>query len=99
VNPVYFAPIQAFSIIQFQDRAFLSGREVGENNVLGEDDVMFNGMDGHVVNALVKAGLFQALSGFFHQPEGCFDPGAERFQFLIDGVVRWRRAKYSISAG
>jgi hypothetical protein len=45
-------------------------------------------MDGHVVNALVKVGLFHAVPVFFHQTEGSFDPGAERFQFLIDGVVR-----------
>ena len=64
---------------------------------------MFNGMDGHVVNALVKVDLFHAVSVFFHQIEGSFDPGAERskassregltpinarIQFLIDGVVR-----------
>ena len=49
---------------------------------------MFNGMDGHVVNAPVKVGLFHALPVFFHQTESSFDPGAERFQFLIDGVVR-----------
>jgi len=49
---------------------------------------MFNGMDGHVVNAPVKVGLFHAVSVFFHQTEGSFYPGAERFQFLIDGVMR-----------
>jgi hypothetical protein len=49
---------------------------------------MFNGMDGHVVNAPVKVGLFHSVSVLFHQTEGSFDPGAERFQFLIDGVVR-----------
>lgn len=48
---------------------------------------MFNGMDGHVVNASVKIGLFHAASIFFHQAEDSFDPGAERFQFLIDGAV------------
>jgi hypothetical protein len=30
---------KACSIIQFQDRAFLSGREVVKNNVLGENDI------------------------------------------------------------
>ena len=49
---------------------------------------MFNSMDGHIVNALVKVGLFHAVPVFFRQTEGSFDPGAERFQFLIDGAVR-----------
>ena len=49
---------------------------------------MFNGMDGHIINALVKVGLFHAVPVFFHQTEGSFDPGAEGFQFLIDGAVR-----------
>ena len=49
---------------------------------------MFNGMDGHVVNALVKVGLFHAVPVFFYQAEGSFDTSAERFQFLINGVVR-----------
>jgi hypothetical protein len=45
-------------------------------------------MDGHVVNALVKVGLFHAVPVFFHRTEGSFDPGTEGFQFLIDGAVR-----------
>ena len=79
---------KACSIIQFQDRAFLPGREVIKDNVLGEDDIMFNGMNGHVVNALVKVCLFHAVPVFFYQAEGSLDPGAKRLQFLIDGVVR-----------
>ena len=43
---------------------------------------MFSGMDGRVVNALVKVGLFHAVSVFFHQTESSFDSGAERVQFL-----------------
>ena len=42
---------KACSIIQFQDWAFLSGPEVVKNNVLGEDDFMFDGMDGYIVDA------------------------------------------------
>jgi len=49
---------------------------------------MFNGMDGHVINAPVKVGLLHAVPVFFHQAEGSFDSGAERFQFLIDGAMR-----------
>lgn len=41
-------------MIQFHDRAFLPGREVIKDNVLGADHIMFNGMDDYVVNALVK---------------------------------------------
>jgi hypothetical protein len=74
---------EACSIIQFQDRAFLPGREVVKNNVLSEDDIMFNDMNGHVVNALVKVGLFHSIPFFFHQTEGSFDSGAERFQSLL----------------
>jgi hypothetical protein len=48
---------------------------------------MFNGMDGHIVNALVKVVLFHAVPVFFYQTEGSLDPGTERIQFLIDGVV------------
>ena len=44
---------------------------------------MFNGMDGHIVNAFIKVGLFHAVPVFFHQTKGSFDPGAERFKFLI----------------
>lgn len=49
---------------------------------------MFEGMDGHIVNSLVEVGLFHAVPVFFHQAEGSFDHGAERFEFLIDGAVR-----------
>jgi len=49
---------------------------------------MFNDMDGHIVNTFVEIGLFHTVPVFFHQTEGSFDPGAKRFQFLIDGVVR-----------
>ena len=49
---------------------------------------LFEGMDGHIVNSLVEVGLFHAVPVFFHQAEGSFDHGAERFEFLIDGAVR-----------
>jgi len=49
---------------------------------------MFNGMDGYVVNASIKVGLFHAVPVLFHYAEGAFDSSAERFQFLVDGVVR-----------
>ena len=45
-------------------------------------------MDGRVVNAFIKGGLFHAAPVFFHQTKGSFDPRAERFKFLIDDVVR-----------
>jgi hypothetical protein len=49
---------------------------------------MFNGMDGYVVDPFVEIGLFHAVSIFLYQAEGSFNPGSERFQFLIDGAVR-----------
>ena len=80
--------MKACSIIQFQDWAFLSGPEVVKDHVLGENDIMFDGMDGYIVDAHVEVGLFHAVPVFFHQAEGSFDPSAKRFEFLIDGIVR-----------
>ena len=80
--------IGACSIIQFQDRAFLAGHDVVKNDVLGEDDVMFDRMDGYVVNASIEVGLFHAVSVFLYQAEGSFNAGSERFQFSVDGAVR-----------
>ena len=37
--------------------AILATHVVDKNHVLRSDDIMFNGMDGNVVNSFLKAGL------------------------------------------
>jgi hypothetical protein len=57
-------------LLRICNDCFIGSFAIVKNNVLGEDDIMFNSMDGHVVNALVKVGLFHAASVIFHQTEG-----------------------------
>jgi len=66
----------------------LPGFDVIEDNVLSENDVMFYGMNGNVIDTLIAIAHFHAVSVFLYDSKGSFNPRPERFKLLVDDVVR-----------
>ena len=65
--------IRACSTIEIQHGADFTSFDVTKDNVLGEDNIMFNGMDGNMINAFVKVAYFHTVSVFFYETESSFD--------------------------
>ena len=54
------------------------------DDVLGEDDIMFNAVDGNIFNTFITIGHFHTISVFLNESESSFNSRSERFELLID---------------